>query len=459
MPLLQSTNPAENYEVIGQVEVSSKSEIRKATEFARKATKEWGSLDIKKRVGLIKPIVSHILKRKEEFSKLITQELGKTINHARAEVDGVVEDIEYFLEHAPKYLADEIFAKENTEQNIIHREPWGVAAVITPWNFPLMMPEWGVIPNLLCGNTVVLKPSEETPLVGQRFAELIFNLNLPVGVFNIVQGPGIVGEQLVDSEVDLIWFTGSNKVGQEIFAKAGKKFIKALMELGGSSPTIIFKDVDINDKLITDICSGRFKNCGQTCSAIKRLFVHKDNFVKTVQMLVEKVESLKMGNPISEDIDIGCLVSERQLNLLEEQIADAVSKKAKVECGGKKPKGLSGPYYFPTILTNITNDMRVTKEEVFGPVLPVVPFSDEDEVIEMANDTEYGLSAEVYSKDECRARRVANQIQAGRVSINSPRGSGPNCPFGGYKKSGMGREFGKWGFEELTQMKHIKIKR
>ncbi len=343
--------------------------------------------------------------------------------------------------------------------NIIRREPWGVAAVISPWNYPLQMPIWGLIPTLVAGNTVVFKPSEETPLVAQVLAKMISELDLPSGTFNIVYGNGKVGEKLIDQDINLVHFTGSSKVGQKIFAKAGDKFIKAIMELGGSSPAIIFDDVLVDDDLINNIYIGRYENCAQSCSATKRLFVHESIFDKTVQRIVAMLQVLKIGDPLLEDTDMGSLVAKRQLDLLEDQVKDAVKKGAKVECGGKRPAGLNGAYYLPTVLTGVTRDMRVMTEEVFGPVLPVVSFISEEEAIVAANDTEYGLSAEVYTKDKERAYRVASKIQAGRIRINTASWGHSHCPFGGYKKSGMGREHGRWGFEELTQIKHVMEKK
>jgi len=459
MSILISTNPAKNYQSVGEIEISTPSDVKEAVEKAKAVKKEWNELGVVERVKLLKPIISLLLEQKEEIANLITNEVGKTILEARCEVDDTIEDIKHYLEDGLIYLAEEVFQENDSKKNIVQKEPWGVSAVIAPWNWPLEMSEWGIIPNLISGNPVVFKPSEESPLVGQKFADLISKLNLPEGVFNIIQGASDVGEKLIDSDINLVWFTGSTRVGQKVFAKAGKKFIKSIMELGGSSPTLVFDDVKIDDALINNIYFGRFTNCGQACSAIKRLFVQENIFDEVVEKLVAKVKSIKVGDPLDENIGIGSLVAERQLILLEEQVKDALNKGAKIECGGKKPENLLGAYYLPTVLTNVSFDMKVLKEEVFGPALPVIPFKTEEEVIKMANNTEYGLSAEVYTQDIERARRVANQIQAGRVTINTPRGSGLNCPFGGYKKSGMGREHGKWGFNELTQVKHIKIRK
>jgi len=342
---------------------------------------------------------------------------------------------------------------------LIWHEPWGVAAVISPWNWPLEMPIWGLIPVLAAGNTVVFKPSEESPLVAQKFGQLLTGLDLPLGTFNLIQGDGRVGAELLRQNIDLVWFTGSNRAGQQVYALAGQKFIKAVMELGGSSPAVIFEDAIVDDQLIEILVKGRFANCGQSCTAVKRLIVHESKLAEILARLVQRVKNLKVGDPLLAETEIGSLVAKRQLDLVVDQIAEAVKKGAMVECGGKQPNGLSGAYYLPTILTGVSREMRVWREEVFAPVLPVMTFKTEEEAIALANDTEYGLSAQVYTNDGERALRVARKIEAGRIRINTGKWGDLQCPFGGYKKSGMGREHGRWGFEELTQIKHVMIKK
>jgi len=334
-------------------------------------------------------------------------------------------------------------------------EPFGVAAVIAPWNFPFSNFMWGVIPNLIAGNTVVFKHSEECPLMDKLIDDYMKTAKLPKGVFSQVYGDGKIGETLVNQEIDFIWFTGSSKIGKKLFELAGKKFIKAVLELGGSNPHIIFSDVKVDDKLIADIFSARFSNNGQVCDSLKRLIVHESLFNQIVEKLKTRVEKAVIGNPMDKKTELGSLVAKRQLDLLKQQVEDAVKKGAKLITGGKEPKGLKGAYYSPTILANIKWNMRVWKEEVFGPVLPVVSFKTENEAIELANDTEYGLGAKVYSKDKKRALRVAERLQAGCIDVNKGNHWLTCNPFGGYKCSGMGREHGRIGYQELTQIKVI----
>lgn len=456
MKKIISTNPAKNYEVLGSVDVSPSKEINAKIMKARAATAMWKALGAKKRTELLRPLYAKFLKRKNEIALLVTKEIGKPITEAKSDLDWDDGYFQDFLEQGPKYLEDEISYQREKKVNTLVYEPLGVAAVIVPWNYPFGNFLWGVIPNLIAGNTVVFKHSEECPLMGMLIDEMMSALRLPDGVFSQVYGDGKTGELLVNGDIDLIWFTGSTAVGKKLYEIAGKKFIKGVMELGGSNPAIVFDDVDI-DAIIGALYTGRFMNCGQVCDATKRLIVHKSIYADLVKKLTERLVNVKIGDPEDADTQLGSLVAKRQLDLLESQVADAVDRGAKVEIGGKRPAGLRGAYYLPTILTNVKREMRVWKEEVFGPVLPVVTFQTEEEAVMLANDTPYGLGAQVFSKDIKRAIRVANMINAGSVDINEGNHWQPCTPFGGYKGSGKGREHGTHGFQELCQIKVIAL--
>jgi len=284
--------------------------------------------------------------------------------------------------------------------------------------------------------------------------EVISSAKLPAGVFSQVHGDGSVGDLLVHQDINLISFTGSTKTGKYLYKLAGEKFIKAVCELGGSAPGVVFEDADL-DQAIEHIYSNRFTNCGQMCDALKRLIVHESVYDKVLDLLKKRLEPVKVGDPESKSTELGPLVSTKQLELLEEQVQEAVQKGAKVVCGGKRPKHLTGAFYEPTLLTGVTRKMRVWQEEVFGPVLPVVSFATDEEAIELANDTRYGLGSYIYSKDKKNALKTGLQIDAGMVSINSAGYIQACSPFGGYKESGMGREHGKFGFYELAQVKVV----
>lgn len=448
-----------NQSVVGELKVSSKDKVKQTVKKAKKAFESWKNTPVEERVAYIKKFRTLVAKNKNKIARLTTLEMGKPIQQSLDDVEWELEFIDYYIKNGPKFLADETVLKKGKEYFRITHESYGVCACIAPWNFPISMANSGVTPALIAGNTVILKPSEYTSLSQKMVIDLLNKAGLPKGVANLVIGDGNVGKMLIDEDIDLAWFTGSTKVGQEIYEKCGKKFIKALLEMGGSSPGIIFADADL-DVAMDNLYWARYLNCGQVCTAIKRLFVQKPVYDKVVKLFVDKLKTVKVGNPINKKTDIGPLVSQKQLKLLKEQVADAVSKGAKVEIGGRQPKDKElrkGNYFEPTVLTNIKPNMRVLTEEVFGPVLPIVPFSTEKEAIELANKTEYGLSAEVYTTDLKKGERVAKQIDAGTVAINTDNFFKPECPFGGYKKSGMGREYGEIGMKEFAQVKLIAI--
>lgn len=452
---LKSINPTDQ-SVVGEVRAATKEDVNNAVAKARKVLESWRETPAIERASCASKFAKEMLKRKEKVAKLATLEMGKPYNESLADLDFDQDYLKYYVEEGPKILQDEIVEKtQKFVRRVIH-EPIGVAAVIVPWNFPFGNAVWGIMPNIIAGNTVVFKHSEHTPLCGREVMDIFKKVGLPDGVVNIVHGNGRVGRMLVDSNVDLVWFTGSTKIGQEIYEKCAQKFIRCVLELGGSSPAIVLDDADL-DNAVENIYFGRFFNCGQVCNAVKRSFVHKKIYKEFVERLVERVSKAKVGNPFDK-VDFGPLVSKKQLALLKVQVKDATDKGARIEIGGGQPKDSSlknGNYYLPTILTNVNFKTRVLAEEVFGPVLPVIPFSSTDHAIEMANRSEYGLSAEVYTQNLELGREIAKKLEAGSVSINSNNYLTPGCPFGGYKKSGVGREGGKYGFHEITQVKYV----
>lgn len=454
MAKLISTNPAKNYEVVGEVEISSDKDIAEKVKNAQEAKLIWKEFGVKKRIDLLKPIYEELIRRKEEFIELIISETGMTRKDVNTELNRYSADFKWFLDNGEASLKGEVTYEDDKTIHTVYYEPFGVSAVITPWNRPFGMFVWGVIPNLIAGNTVVFKHSEECPLTGKLIEGVMSSKNLPKGVFNEIYGNGKVGRKLLKQDIGFIWFTGSSKTGKEIYKIAADKFIKVVLEMGGSNPGIIFEDADI-DKFVDKLYAKRFNACGQTCDALKRLIVEESIFDEVVKKLKNKIECKVVGDPSKENTDIGSLAAKRQLGLLEAQVKDAINKGAKVAIGGKKPSNLKGAYYMPTILTNITRDMRVWNEEVFGPVLAVVSFKGEDEAVRLANDTKYGLGALVFTNDKKRAERIASRIQAGTVEINSAIHWLPCNPFGGFKESGMGREHGTFGFHELCQIKLI----
>lgn len=456
MKKLISYNPANNT-VVGEVTISTAAEISDKVKQANAAKLIWKSLGAKKRAELLCPIISILAKKEKEIPLLTTREMGKPIKQAKDDFNFDFNYLKHFLNDGPKYLEDEITFREG---NVIHKvvyEPRGVVASITAWNFPLSNFLWATIPNLVAGNTVIFKHSEECPLIGQLAGEAMSQLDLPSGVFSQIYGSTEEGNLLVQENIDMIWFIGSSATGKKLYEIAGKKFIKSVLEMGGSNPLVIFEDVDI-DSAVHKIREGRFYNSGQVCTAIKRVIVHRSLFESLVKKLKIAVEELKVGDPELESTDIGPLAAMRQLELLESQVKDSVKAGANIITGGQRPKSfINGAYYLPTILTHVTPQMRVWREEVFGPVLPIVPFDTEEEAIALANDSIYGLGATVLSQDLTRAQRVAAQIDAGGVEINDGNRWMPCTPFGGFKSSGMGCEHGRLGFHELCRYKVIAL--
>ncbi|OHA62772.1 MAG: hypothetical protein A3E07_03365 [Candidatus Wildermuthbacteria bacterium RIFCSPHIGHO2_12_FULL_45_9] len=459
MDTIISINPANN-EVLGEVAVSSQKEIHEKVARARRAFPGWSALGVQKRVELLKKVVDGFSQRQEDFALLTTREMGMPISQSRADVKDAISYFQWYLEHAENYLSPEITYEDEKSIDQIFYEPIGVVAVIVPWNFPLSNFVWGAGQNLIVGNTIVFKDSQETALCGKLIEEIIAQAGLPDGVFSEVYGGGDIGNMLARESIDLISFTGSTKVGHALYKVVAdaERMMKIVMELGGSAPGIIFEDAKLDDVLETMYAS-RFTNCGQMCDAMKRLLVHESRFEEVVEKLKNKLKSVKVGNPEEESTDIGPLVASRQLELLEAQVKDALDKKAEIVIGGHRLENLGGAFYEPTLLTQITKDMRVWKEEVFGPVLPLVSFKTEEEAIELANDTAYGLGAYVFTSNKETALRVASQLQSGMVSINNISYVKPCNPFGGYKKSGIGREHGKFGFHELTQVKVVSMEK
>ncbi|MFH1832609.1 MAG: aldehyde dehydrogenase family protein [Candidatus Levyibacteriota bacterium] len=455
MNKLVSTNPADNYSIVGEVAISTTAEIAEKVKKANGVKLIWKELGVKKRINLLRPICQEFVKRGEELAQLITKETGKPIVQSRGEVESKITNFEWFLNNAESALADEVTYEDKDSIHKIVYEPFGVAGVITPWNFPFGMAIWGIVPNLLAGNVVVFKVSEESPLVGKFMEKVFLNHKLPKGVFEEIYGAGEVGRRLSEDNINLIWFTGSTKVGRLLYKTAADKFIKVVLEMGGSSPCVVFQDADIV-KAAEAVYASRFQNCGQVCNSVKRLIVHESVADKIISQLKKLIESKKVGDPSDEKTDIGSLVAKRQLDLLKGQVDDAMSKGAKILIQLPAPNNLKGAFCPPTVLGNIKRNMRVWKEEVFGPVLSLLTFQTEQEAVELANDTIYGLGSKVFSKDMIRAQRVASRIDAGSIEINGTNRWLSSCnPFGGYKNSGMGREHGVVGFRELCQIKVI----
>lgn len=454
-----SLNPSVNYEVIGEVNCSTPHEVDIKIINAHKAQPVWASLSVNERVSFLEKLYQQFILRKNDIRSLIALEIGMPISVCdQIDIDPGLRYMRGYLDYAEQWLTPEVTYESSDEIHMLFFEPRGVVGASVPWNYPFSIFIWAVIQNLVVGNTIVLKHSEECPLTGKLLEE-IMQADLPVGVFSAVYGDGsIIGEYLMKGDIDLLWFTGSTNVGKHLNRIAADKCIPALLELGGSAAGIVFEDADIT-MAIESIYFNRFVNSGQSCDGLKRLLVHHSLFDSIVKGLHDFVRTKKIGSAQDPLTDIGPLVAERQVVNLERQVDDALQKGASLITGGKRPSSLKGAYYEPTILTNITRDMMVWKEEVFGPVLPVVAFNEESEAIMLANDSPYGLGGYIYTRDKERALKVSRQLKTGNISVNTASYVIPQDPFGGYKNSGFGREHGKYGLRELCSMKLVALKK
>lgn len=454
MATITSTNPAKGYKVLGEVQISTEAEVKEAVLSARKAFPLWSALAVDERAKYLQNWVNELEKRSDEIATLISQEMGKPISNAKDEVSTAIEDVNWIIANADSVLSHTTIREDNESAVDRYIEPYGVTAAIAAWNFPLTNFKECVLQDLVAGNAVVFKHSEETPLVGKMIDELMDAAGFPSGVFTQVYGAGEVGNILTNQDVNFISFIGSSKVGRALYKKAADKFINVRLEMGGSSPAIVFEDVDIA-ATAKQVVSDRFFSCGQVCDGLKRLIVQESIYDEFLVAVKKEVEAIPFGSPDKEDTVVSSLVADRQVQPILDQINRSLEAGAKVLVGGKKSEELDGAYIEPTLMSDITEGMAVWSEEVFGPVLPVMPFTNEVEAIRLANNTEYGLGAFVHTADKKRAMRVAKSIDAGQIATNSVHNYYPSVCFGGYKASGIGRTSGPEGLLAGTQIKII----
>jgi len=454
---LKSTNPS-NYQCLGEVEVSALDDVERTARLANTAKRGWRNTSVTDRVELLRRVYDRFRGRRQELAELESREMGMPLRDALDDFDDTMDYVCWYFENAERYLSPEVTHEADGLIHRVYREPVGVVAAIVPWNFPFSMFVWATLQGMIAGNVVVLKHSEECPLVGKFIEDVFTSCDLPEGVFGEVYGDREVGKWLAHQEIDMIQFTGSTATGRYLYRVAGERFLRANMELGGSAPGVLFEDVEL-ERTMASVCGSRLFNAGQCCDGLKRLVVHESIVDRVQGRLAELFSQKRLGDALDGATEMGPLVSKGQLARLERQVLDAVGKGARVLAGGKSLESeLGGAFYQPTLLCNISEDMRVWQEEVFGPVLPVVSFSTEEEAVALANDTQYGLGAYVFTEDPARARRIALAIDSGLVGVNGCSYFAPSSPFGGWKGSGFGREHSKYGFHEVTQTKVVATK-
>lgn len=446
--------------LLAEVAEATKEDVDTAVSSAREAFKTWKNSTVKERAKILNQIADIIDANAELLATVETMDNGKPIRETMAaDVPLAAEHFRYF---AAAIISEEDSAKmlDNNTLSLILREPIGVVGQIVPWNFPFLMGAWKLAPVLASGCCTVLKTSSTTPLSVLEFAKLIQDV-LPAGVFNVITGSGSKsGQYILDHEgFDKLAFTGSTEIGYNVAKAAAEKLIPATLELGGKSANIIFPDCDF-EQALDGAQLGILFNQGQVCCAGSRIFVHEDIYDKFVPELVKRFNSVTVGNPLDPNTQMGSQIDKRQMNKILSYVKIGTDEGATLLCGGEQftENGLeNGCFIRPTLLGNVTNDMRVAKEEIFGPVACIIKFKSEDEVIEMANDSEYGLGGAVFTNDINRAVRISRAIETGRVWINTYNAIPEGAPFGGYKKSGIGRETHKVILEHYTQMKNILI--
>lgn len=446
--------------LLAEVAEATKEDVDAAVSSAREAFKTWKNSTVKERAKILNQIADIIDANAELLATVETMDNGKPIRETMAvDVPLAAEHFRYF---AAAIISEEDSAKmlDNNTLSLILREPIGVVGQIVPWNFPFLMGAWKLAPVLASGCCTVLKTSSTTPLSVLEFAKLIQDV-LPAGVFNVITGSGSKsGQYILDhGGFDKLAFTGSTEIGYNVAKAAAEKLIPATLELGGKSANIIFPDCDF-EQALDGAQLGILFNQGQVCCAGSRIFVHEDIYDKFVPELVKRFNSVTVGNPLDPNTQMGSQIDKRQMNKILSYVKIGTDEGATLLCGGEQftENGLeNGCFIRPTLLGNVTNDMRVAKEEIFGPVACIIKFKSEDEVIEMANDSEYGLGGAVFTNDINRAVRISRAIETGRVWINTYNAIPEGAPFGGYKKSGIGRETHKVILEHYTQMKNILI--
>ncbi|MFC3199210.1 NAD-dependent succinate-semialdehyde dehydrogenase [Parapedobacter deserti] len=446
-------NPATG-ETIASVPDLGVPDCMKAIEYAHQAWPCWRDTDTAIRSNTVRKWYELIMASKQELARIMTLESGKPLTESLAEVDYGASFVAWFAEEAKRAYGETIPAPKKDQRLVTIRQPVGVVTAITPWNFPLAMITRKVAPAVACGCTVVLRPASQTPFTALAVAKLAHEAGFPPGVLNVVTGKDSkgMGEALATHEkVRKISFTGSTEVGRALMALAAKTIKNVSFELGGNAPFLVFDDADV-DAAVNGAITGKFRNSGQTCVSVNRLYVQNGIYDSFTRKLTAAVKKLKVGNGLDEGVLVGPLINQDGLEKVKAHVQDAIDKGASLRTGGKVTKGL---FYQPTVLADVHPSSRIAYEETFGPVCALFRFETEEEGIAMANDSEFGLASYFYSKDINRCWRVAERLEAGMVGINTGLLSNAAAPFGGVKQSGIGREGSKHGLDEYTEVKYL----
>ncbi len=461
---IASVNPATG-EVLRELECAGEGDVLAAVARARAAQAAWAELGLRRRIAVLREFQAKVHARKSEIAVAITREAGKPLVEALVtEVLVVLDAARFLIDNAWGLLRDEPVPHGNLATKLksgwLVREPHGVIGIISPWNYPFSIPATETLAALVAGNAVVLKPSELTPLIALELASLLHEAGVPKDVFQVVVGEGPAGTALLRSPIDKLVFTGSVATGKCIAAAAAERLLPVVLELGGKDPMLVLDDAHV-DVASSAAVWGAFVNAGQACLSIERCYVHRSLYESFAKACAEKTKQLRVGNGMDSQTDVGPMIHERQGRTVESHVEDAKARGARVLAGGTRLPDLGVNFYAPTVLADVTHDMRIMREETFGPVLPIMAFDNDDEAVRLANDSEYGLAASVWTRDRTRGERLARRIHAGTVMVNDVISCFgiSEAPHGGVKSSGVGRTHGRFGLEEMVRVKYLDIDR
>jgi len=457
---ISSVNPATG-EILRELECAGESDVHAAVARARSAQGDWAEIGVRKRIAVLREFQRRLHKRKSEIAEAITREAGKPVAEAlTTEVLVVLDAARFLIDNAYRLLRDEPLPHGNLATKLkrgrLVHEPYGVVGIISPWNYPFSIPATETLAALVAGNAVVLKPSEFTSLVALELESLLHAAGIPKDVFQLVVGDGTTGAALIHSQIDKLVFTGSVATGKRIAVAAAERLLPVMLELGGKDPLLVLDDADV-DVASSAAIWGAFVNAGQTCLSVERCYVHRTLYESFLRACAEKTKKLRVGHGLDPETDVGPMIHERQLRIVEAHVEDAVTRGARLLVGGSRLTELGPSFYKPTVLADVTHEMRIMREETFGPVLPVAAFDSDDEAVQLANDSEFGLAACVWTHDDARGARLARRIQAGTVMVNDVVSCFgiSEAPHGGVKSSGVGRAHGRFGLEEMVRLKYV----
>jgi len=457
---IASTNPATG-EALREFECTSEVQVHAAVSRAASAQASWAASGVRTRIAILRSFQRLLLEKKSEVAQLVTREAGKPhVEALLTEVLVVLDAARFLIDNAYRLLRDKPVPHGNlamkTKSGHLVREPYGVIGIISPWNYPFSIPATESLAALVAGNAVVVKPSEFTSLTAIELASLLHQAGVPQEIFQVIVGDGATGTALINAAIDKLVFTGSVPTGKQIAQAAAARLLPVVLELGGKDPMLVLDDADV------DIASrgavwGAFVNAGQACLSVERCYVHRSLYTPFLEACVRHTERLRVGNGMESEIEVGPLIHQRQLRNVESQVEDARTQGARVLVGGKRLREIGSNYYAPTLLADVTREMRIMREETFGPVLPVMPFDSDDEAVRLANDSDYGLAASVWTRDRARGEALARRIQAGTVMVNDVVSCFgiSEAPHGGVKASGIGRSHGRFGLEEMVRIKYL----